>query len=94
MFDGLVVPGGAAHVETLHKDGRAAEFLKDQCRHCKPIAVLAEAAALAEGAGVLRDKSDTGLVFEDAASPKVVATFIAALAAHRHFVREKEPPPV
>lgn len=92
VFDGVVIPGGAAHVEALQKDGRAAEFLKDQYRHCKPIAVLAEAAALAEGAGVLRDKSDTGLIFEEAASPKVVATFIEALAAHRHFVREKDPP--
>ncbi|MFC3814959.1 catalase [Lysobacter sp. GCM10012299] len=92
LFDAVVIPGGAAHVETLKRDGRAAEFLKDQYRHCKPIAVLGEAVALAEDAGVLRDDTDTGLFIEDEADQGVVTGFIEALAAHRHFVREKDPP--
>jgi catalase len=92
LFDAVVIPGGAAHVETLMKDGRAAEFLKDQYRHCKPIAVVGEAVGFAESAGVLRDDSDTGLLLEEDADSRVVEEFIAALAAHRHFVREKDPP--
>lgn len=92
LFDGVVIPGGAAHAEALQKDGRAAEFLKDQYRHCKPIAVLGEAVAFSESAGVLRDETDTGLLLETEPDSETVAAFISALAAHRHFAREKDPP--
>lgn len=92
LFDGVVIPGGAAHVEALQHDGRAAEFLKDQYRHCKPIVVLGEAVAFAESAGVLRGETDTGLLLETEPDSETVAAFIGALAAHRHFAREKDPP--
>ncbi|QSX76787.1 catalase [Lysobacter arenosi] len=92
VFDAMVIPGGTAHVETLMKDGRATEFLKDQYRHCKPIAVLGEAVGLAESAGVLRDDADSGLFLQGEGESSVVAKFIEAVAAHRHFAREKDPP--
>src|SRR5690606_5051440 len=50
LWDALVLPGGKSAVDALALDGRAAEFVKDQYRHCKPILVIGEGRALLEGA--------------------------------------------
>ena len=97
LFDALVLPDGERAVKTLALDGRAAEFVKDQYRHCKPILVLGASSALFEGAGastVLPDGSpDPGIVQADDAD-EAAAAFIEAMGRHRHWERETDPPMV
>ena len=99
LFDALVLPDGAEAVRALAADGRMLEFLKDQYRHCKTILVLGAATALLETAGVPpalpSGKADPGLIVGPAAGADAVLTrFTKALAAHRHFARETDPPRV
>jgi catalase len=91
LWDAVALPAGAAAVQALAADGRAVEFVKDQYRHCKPLLVPADAAMLLEKAGISA-KLPSG-----AADPGLAAgvdTFISALAKHRHFERETDPPTV
>jgi catalase len=97
VFDALVLPDGAAGVRALSADGRTLEFLKDQYRHCKPILALGAGAELLGKAGIPpalpSGDADPGLVVassEDGTS--AAGAFIAALAKHRHFERETDPP--
>jgi catalase len=96
LFDAVVLPGGEA-ANALSKLGQALEFVKDQYRHCKTILALDSGERLLEAAGIpdkLPDgKPDPGIVHSpDAAdaAPK----FIAAIARHRHFERQTDPPRV
>ena len=52
LYDALVVPGGREAIKTLGNLGHAAEFVKEQYRHCKPILVLGAGQDLVENAGV------------------------------------------
>jgi catalase len=99
VFDAVILPDGADAVAALAADGRMLEFVKDQYRHCKPILVLGAASGLIAKAGIPltlpSGKPDTGLVV--AASGEAAKTFDAftrAIAAHRHFARETDPPRV
>jgi len=99
LFDALVLPSGKNAIDNLSKSGQAMEFLKLQYRHCKPILALAGATVLLEGAGIrsrLPDGSpDPGLVVVDAQDDATVAdAFVKAIARHRHFERQIDPPPV
>jgi catalase len=95
LFDAVVVPDGADAVRTLAADGRALEFVKDQYRHCKAILVLGAASELIERAGIPATlpsgAADPGLLMGAAATAD---RFVAAVAAHRHFGRESDPPRV
>ncbi len=97
LFDGIVLPDGERAVRLLAGDGRAIEFLKDQYRHCKPILVLGAATELLGKAGIPNNlpsgQPDPGVVLgqsDDAGS--TADRFINALAEHRHFDRETDPP--
>jgi len=106
LWDGMVLPAGGAAQATLAALGQAKEFLKDQYRHCKPILVLGGSTTLLDAASIpqtLPDGSaDPGLVLEratgganagtDGGSPAVA--FMSALARHRVFARETDPPAV
>jgi catalase len=95
LFDAMVLTDGADAVRALAADGRTLEFLKDQYRHCKPVLALGAASELIERANIPvtlpSGKADPGLLVGPAAS---VAAFVAAIAAHRHFARETDPPRV
>ena len=52
LYDALVVPSGREAIKTLGNLGQAAEFVKEQYRHCKPILVLGAGQDLVENAGV------------------------------------------
>src|SRR3954470_16653153 len=96
LYDAVVLPDGAAAVQALLANGQALEFVKDQYRHCKTILAFGGAAAILRAAGIpetLPDgTADPGLVVDaTGAGPDV---FIAALAKHRHFARETDPPRV
>ena len=97
LFDALVLPSGKAAIEVLGRSGQAMEFIKLQYRHCKPILALEGAGALLEGAGIsptLPDGSpDPGLlVLEEDDAVEVAAAFVKAIARHRHFERQMDPP--
>lgn len=95
LFDALVLPDGEAAVAVLAKNGRALEFLKDQYRHCKPILVIGAAVQLLEATGVPptlpNDQPDPGLIIGAASD---VDAFVKAIAKHRHYQRESDPPAV
>ncbi len=91
LFDALVLPGGKAATKTLAQDGRALEFIKDQYRHCKTILALGDSTALLAKAGVPNASGPGFLVFDDGVDGAAEA-FIEALAKHRHFERETDPP--
>jgi catalase len=92
LFDGVVIPDGDGVAKLWARDGRAAEFVKDQFRHLKTIAALGEAVAFVEGEGVLRDDKDPGLLLQSDPEADWISDFVAALALHKHFVRETDPP--
>jgi catalase len=97
LYDALVLPNGTEAVDALLSDGRTLEFIKDQYRHCKPILALGESSQLLEACGIdtaLPDgQPDPGLlVAADAAT--ATDDFVAAIARHRHFARETDPPRV
>jgi catalase len=97
LFDALVVADGAAAIERLARDGRSAEYIKEQYRHCKPILALGAASGLLDGAGatsVLPDGTpDPGIVVWDKGRVETaLKAFIVAIARHRHFERERDPP--
>jgi catalase len=95
VFDALVLPDGEAAAATLSGNGRVLEFVKDTYRHCKPILAIGAATNILGAAGVpltLRSgKADPGLIVGDG---NAVDAFIQAVAAHRHYERESDPPAV
>ena len=74
------------------------EFIKLQYRHCKTILALEGAGALLEGAGIsprLPDGSDDpGLLVVENGHDASAEAFIKAIARHRHFERQMDPPPI
>jgi catalase len=99
VYDALAVPGGHQAVQALGNVGHALEFIKDQYRHCKPILALGEGKALVENAGVPArlesGEPDPGLLLpEEGGAKEALPGFIQAIARHRHFEREIDPPGV
>jgi catalase len=99
LYDAVVVPDGEAGVRALTRDAHALDFVRQQYRHCKPIMVIGAGAALLQEAGVpamLPDGSeDAGLVGTHSETvPQALAAFKKALAGHRSFERESDPPMV
>ncbi|KAI0724260.1 catalase [Cerioporus squamosus] len=45
MFDALIIPGGAKHVQALAKNGRTLHWVREAFGHLKPIGALGEAVA-------------------------------------------------
>jgi catalase len=108
LWDAVVIPDGEAAQPALASLGEAVEFLQQQYRHCKPMLALGTGATLLEVAGVPTSlpngEPDPGIVIvpapdstaaSEAEDVEEAATaFIAAIARHRHFEREMDPPPV
>ncbi|HKO67653.1 MAG TPA: catalase [Burkholderiaceae bacterium] len=99
LFDALVLPSGKTAIETLGNSGQAMEFLKLQYRHCKPILAMEGASALLEGANISPRLPDGGddpglLIVEDQDAASVTDAFVQAIARHRHFERQMDPPMV
>jgi catalase len=93
MYDGMIVPDGAAAADALARNAHAIDFIREQYRHCKPILVLGGGANLLAKAmipTVLPDGSVDPALLVDG----TLDAFAAALAGHRAFVRETDPPMV
>ncbi|WP_431052637.1 catalase [Roseateles sp. L2-2] len=97
LFDALVVPDGEEAIRALGRDAHVYEFIRDQFRHCKPILALGAGVSLLRAAGlgpaVEPDVMTPGLFTGDSAE-KGAKSLIEALATHRHFERETDPPKV
>jgi len=98
VWDAVVIPDGTDAIDRLGVDGRVLEFVKDQYRHCKPMLALGAGADLLKRAGIpltlKSGEADPGLLLAKAGDDTVAGAFIAALARHRHFERETDPPRV
>jgi catalase len=94
LYDAVVVPGGDS--AALAADGRVLEFLKDQYRHCKPLLVAGAASAVLRAAAIPTalpgGGDDPGLIVVRDLDNTGLQAFHRALAAHRHFGRETQPP--
>jgi len=97
VYDAVVLPGGAA-AEMLAANGAVKEFVKDMYRHCKAILALGEATVILERAGIpakLPDGGDDiGLIRANAGDKQAFEAFISAMAQHRVYQRETDPPAV
>ncbi len=83
----------------LAADGQVVAFVKDQYRHCKPMLVLGDAAMLLSEAGIPphlpSGGDDPGIISGTPGNGADAAdAFLHALARHRHFERETDPPAV
>jgi catalase len=101
LFDATIVAGGAAAAQALSADGRALEFVKDSYRHCKTIVVLGEGQLVLDKAGIPADlpdgSADPGLIVGakgGKGATGLADAVVAAIARHRHFERETDPPRV
>ena len=99
MYDGVIVPDGAAAAEALTKNAQVLEFLREQYRHGKPILAYGSGSDLLTKAMIpqkLPDGSaDPGLILGDPANADAALdAFKTALSAHRVFARETDPPSV
>jgi len=93
LFDAVILPDGAGAVDKL-RDGHAMEFIRDQFRHCKTILALGAGADLLNRAGAQPADVDGGVLrageAEDHAA--TLSAFVVAIAKHRHFERDTDPP--
>jgi catalase len=95
LYDAVIVADGDASARALQADGRAQQFVRDQYRHCKPMLALGAGSLLFIASGVAatlpNGEADPGVLVADDGST-AADDFIAALAKHRHFERETDPP--
>jgi catalase len=95
LFDAVVLPDGAAAAAALVEDGHSLEFLKDQFRHCKAILALGSGTELLDKASIPAGDGDSGVLrTSEPRQSKAVDEFIAAIAKHRHYERDSDPPSV
>jgi len=89
LFDAVYIPGGATSVNSLLADADAIHFVTEAFKHCKAIGASGEGADLLKAAIIP--------INEDEQGPAGVivngkpADFIAAVAGHRFWEREKKP---
>ena len=94
MWDAVVID---ASVDALAKVGPAAEFVKEQFRHCKAMLLAGDAPALLAAAGIDEPPSDSGFIDMrggKGAAKDTLAAFTKAIARHKHYEREADPSPV
>jgi catalase len=99
LYDAMILPDGEQAAEMLSRDGHALEFVREQYRHCKPIMAIGTAADVLAKAGIPMtlpdDSADPSIIGTDGAGmAQGLAAFKAALAGHRSFARETDPPRV
>jgi catalase len=99
LWDAIVILDGAESVASLSKNALALEFVRLQHRHCKAILAMGAGSELLGAAGVptaLPDGTpDAALIVGAAGDEQAAVTlFTEALAAHRFYTREMDPPMV
>ncbi|RYY03728.1 MAG: catalase [Gammaproteobacteria bacterium] len=99
LYDAVIIPDGDASIKQLLRDAHSLDFVRQQYRHCKAILALGAGVDLLTKADVptsLPDGSvDQSLIIAESAQLKNgLAAFKTALAGHRSFARETDPPSV
>lgn len=99
LYDALVIPDGAKAAKGWIQDAHALDFVRDQYRHCKPILTIGSGKEVLERAGVPITLPDGGadpalISAQEEELELALATFKTALAGHRKFARETDPPRV
>ncbi len=90
LFDAVYVPGGEASVEALRAEPDATNFVREAYQHCKTIGAFGAGLDLLTAAGIAVE-GDAGVIASRADSAgDITATFINAMAQHRHWSREPE----
>jgi catalase len=93
LFDAVYLPGGQQSVAALRVDPAAAEFVSEAYKHAKAIAAAGAGVELLRAANVMngskRMKDEAIVIGANGASAKMAAEFIAAIAKHRNWEREK-----
>ena len=96
LFDALVIADGDEGVAALDRDAHTLEFIKDQYRHGKTIMVIGAAKALLTSARVIATlpggELDPGIIMADGDIHSALELFIKGVQAHRHPMRETDPP--
>lgn len=99
MYDAVVVAPGEGSAAALARDGRVLEFVRDAYRHDKPFLILEAGGQLVAAAGIPPalpgGEPDPGLIVADPAGlGAALNAFARALARHRVYARETDPPRV
>jgi len=99
LFDAVAVLGGEPAATALGNWGHTAEFLQAQYRHAKPILAIGTGTTLLEKTGIpttLPSGSDDPgiLLHPDGDAAKALPRFVKAIARHRHYEREQDPPAI
>ncbi|MDR7150665.1 catalase [Hydrogenophaga palleronii] len=98
LWDATVVLAPHPQVSSSGGMGQFAEFLRDQYRHCKPILLVDWAPVQMADLGIMttlpNGEEDPGLFLAAGADALPMPEFVEALARHRHFERESDPPKV
>ena len=93
LYDAVCVPRGKKSAVALSGDADAIHFLNQAFKHCKAVAIHPDADAILQKtniAALLAGNAEVpGLVTTDTKQKPFVKTFIAAIAAHRAWEREK-----
>jgi catalase len=97
LYDAMVVPDRPNCMDVLRENAQALEFIREQYRHCKAILVVGNGVnllAAADVSGQLPDGSiDLAIVKTDEQSlDDGLERFKTAMAAHRLYLRETDPP--
>ena len=99
MYDAVVVAPGENSAASLARDGRVLEFVRDAYRHDKAFLILGAGRQLIAAAGLPPvlpgGEPDPGLIVADPAGlPAALRAFAMAVARHRVYARETNPPRV
>ncbi|HXW10197.1 MAG TPA: catalase-related domain-containing protein [Steroidobacteraceae bacterium] len=99
LVDAVAVPCGERAAKALANVGQAVESIVNAYRHCKPILAWGAGRSLVENCGVpatlpAGDPDPGLLLVETADFDDGVEGFVAAIARHRHFERQVDPPAV
>ena len=92
LFDAVYVPSGEKSVMGLTRDPAALEFVSEAYKHAKALAASGAGAQLFEAAGVFKaaDRQDEAIIVaKGGASEEMASQFVAAIAKHRNWQREK-----
>ncbi|MDQ1817972.1 catalase [Massilia sp. CCM 9210] len=99
MYDAMVLPGGEDAAIALGRDPRVLDFVREQYRHGKPILAIGTGADVLAHAAIPQSLpdgcDDPGIVNANAGvTAQALSQFKTALARHRTFARETDPPTV
>ena len=98
LFDAVIIPDGEGSIALLLGDARTLDFVKDQYRHCKSIMAMGAGQTVLEACGIPltlpSGEADPGIILSAESTHTDIDQFVAAIARHRHFERDSDPPRV